>query len=191
MRPAHSEILPLWRSWTEVVVLYSLLYGSGDETASDIAARFELSRPTVNDEVRHLEQAGLVTRRLVGRSKLLTVVPDHPAIDAIRMLVDLTIGPIVELRSLYEIEGVERVAIFGSWARRHRGERGPRPGDVDVLVIGDVDSYAVLERCLPISGRLAIAVNPIVVSAAAFANPDDDVILAAIVNDPLVEVSRP
>jgi predicted nucleotidyltransferase len=30
------------------------------------------------------------------------------------------------------------LAVFGSWAARYRGERGPVPGDVDLLVVGTV-----------------------------------------------------
>lgn len=42
------------------------------------------------------------------------------------------------LRAAFEnVDGVEEVYIFGSWAARWYGERGTRPvGDIDVLVLG-------------------------------------------------------
>ena len=77
-------------------------------------------------EARRLLAAGIIRQRSVGRNKVLALVDDHPAVDALRTLVDLTIGPLVDLRRLYTLDGVERVFVFGSWARRHLGEPGLR-----------------------------------------------------------------
>jgi predicted nucleotidyltransferase len=190
-KPVASEILPIWRNWSVVAIVHSLFYGTGRETASTIAARFGSTRASINAEVRHLEQAGLLVRERAGTSKVLTLVADHPALAALRVLVDLTVGPLVELRSIYDIEGVESVWIFGSWARRHMGERGPRPADVDVLVVGDSEYHEVYEACLVLGGRLGEVFNPIVVSPAEVAEPESNAILSRILDGPRVEVSKP
>jgi len=58
------------------------------------------------------------------------------------------------------------VLIFGSWAARYRGTVGPRPYDVDVLVIGDIERAAVYAAADRAETRLGMQVNPVVRSAA-------------------------
>lgn len=191
MRPATSEILPIWRSRSQVVILHSLFSAHGEVTASSIAQRFGFNRASVNAEVQHLVQAGLVVRRDVGRAKVLELADGHPALQALRTLVELTIGPLVELPDLYRLQRIERVAIFGSWARRHNGEPGPRPADIDVLVVGSADMFAVSEACLPIAGRLGLPVNPHTVTREQLESANSDPVLHSIVSGALVEVPRP
>ena len=133
---ATNEAMPFWRSDSQPALLYCLFHDTDTRTASAIAARFGLARQSVSIEARRLIAAGIIQLREVGRNNILALVDDHPAMGALRVLVDLTIGPLVDLRRLYAIDGVERVLVFGSWARRHLGEPGPTPRDVDVLVIG-------------------------------------------------------
>lgn len=35
--------------------------------------------------------------------------------------------------------GVNRAVIYGSWARRHYGETGPMPQDIDLFIVGTGD----------------------------------------------------
>ena len=115
---------------------------------------------------------------------------EHPAAGALRTLVDLTLGPLIDLRHLYELTGVQKVLIFGSWARRHLGEPGPTPRDVDVLLVGHPDPPDVEAACLEVSGRLGIDVNPVIVSQSQFESKGDNVLLDEIAAGPMVEVRR-
>ena len=38
-----------------------------------------------------------------------------------------------------KVAGITEAYIYGSWAARYRGESGPVPADVDVLVVGGAD----------------------------------------------------
>jgi predicted nucleotidyltransferase len=127
---------------------------------------------------------------VVGRNKVLAVVDGHLALSALRTLVDLTIGPLVDLEHLYDVDGVERVLVFGSWARRHLGEPGPTPRDVDVLVVGTPDDYAVTSVCLDLSGQYGVEVSPMIVSSDEFATRGRNPILDQIASGPLVEVRQ-
>jgi predicted nucleotidyltransferase len=187
---ASTETMPFWRSDAQPALLYSLFYDPRPVNASAIAERFGLARDTVNREARRLTQAGIITWRAVGRSHVLEVVNDHPAISALRTLVDLTVGPLIDLRRLYDLDGVERVFVFGSWARRHLGERGPTPRDIDVLVVGRPDTYAVTSACLEMSGTYGIDVSPMIVNRREFDTRGDNVLLDEITTGPLVEVRR-
>ena len=186
---ATTEALPIWRSEAQPAVLYAAFYWN-DATAARIASTFGLSPQQVGAEVHRLERAGLVRTHRVGRSAVISIDTDHPAALALRPLVDLTVGPLVDLAKLYELGGVDQVYVFGSWARRHRGEPGPPPRDLDVLVVGTVGRFDVEDACLAISGAHAIDVHPMVVTRAEFADPSSNAILAAIVDGELVEVRR-
>lgn len=187
---ATTETLPIWRSDAQPALLYCLFHDEQTRTAAAVAARFGLSRQQVSVEARRLLGAGIIRSRVVGRNNVLDVVDSHPAIGALRTLVDLTIGPLVELRRLYDVEGVERVVVFGSWARRHLGEPGPTPRDVDVLVVGEPDDFAVMSVCLELGGIFGIEVSPMVVGRIAFETRGDNPILDEIVAGPLIEVRR-
>jgi hypothetical protein len=50
--------------------------------------------------------------------------------------------------------------IFGSWAARWQGTPGPVPGDIDVLVIGEVEHDAVWTVAAELTRGLGIEVNP-------------------------------
>lgn len=185
---ASSETLPFWRSDAQPALLYSLFYEPPGETASTIAARFGLSRETVSKEARRLLSAGIIEWRSVGRNKLLALVEDHPATKALRTLVDLTLGPLIDLKRLYDVAGVEDVYVFGSWARRHLGEPGATPRDIDVLVVGTPESYDVTTACLELSGRYGVDVSPMIVNAREFRTRGHNPLLDEITKGALVRV---
>ena len=185
---ASTETLPFWRSDAQPFLLYSLFWDPPGQTASTIAARFGLSRETVSKEARRLLNAGIIEWRTVGRNKVLALVEDHPATKALRTLVDLTLGPLIDLKRLYDIEGVDEVYVFGSWARRHLGEPGATPRDIDVLVVGNPEAYDVTTACLELSGRYGIDVSPMIVTAREFHERGDNPLLDDITTGELVKV---
>ena len=95
--------------------------------------------------------AGVIERRMVGRSALYRRAEASPLLEPLTTLVERTLGLEPELRKrLGGLDGVEAAAIFGSWAA---GTIGPR-SDVDVLVIGEPDADE-LERAARAVERLA------------------------------------
>jgi len=172
------------------LLLHAAFYNRTPMTAAEVAARYKVDRGMVSREARRLVGAGILRSRTVGRNHVLTIDDTHPAIEALRTLVDLTVGPLVDLRELYTIEGVEDAYIFGSWARRHLGEPGPPPNDIDVLIIGRADAYELNEVCLEVSGRNSITVSPIVINRSEYEKRSDNPLLNEISNSPMVEVPR-
>jgi predicted nucleotidyltransferase len=82
---------------------------------------------------------------------LVVAVTQKPVYRSLaELMTAVTLGPVGVLRdALAEIPGIEEAFIYGSWAARYHGQPGAVPGDIDVLVIGDVDrhllDYAVEE----------------------------------------------
>lgn len=160
-RTAETAILPIWRSDIQPVILHRLSLGV-DRTAAEIAASAHLNPIVVARHVRPLIDTGIVTAERVGRANVLRLNLEHPATAHLVALANLTVGLLTDLAGLHRLAGVRRVVVFGSWARRHHGEPGPPPRDVDVFVETDaeVDSWPIREACLAIAGRHQVAVDP-------------------------------
>jgi predicted nucleotidyltransferase len=88
---------------------------------------------------------------------------------------------------LASVSGVGRAYIFGSWARRYRGEAGELPRDVDLLVIGSADPDAVYQAARTVEDRLGVAINPIVVTDDEWRRQKG--LLARVQREPLVELN--
>ena len=99
-----------------------------------------------------------------------------------------TVGPKPILEdALQQVEGIERAAIYGSWARRYRGQAGPEPQDIDLLVVGepDVDRLrAIVDDAAKTLGR---DVNPTVLTKQEWARSRSGFI-TQLHHDELVEL---
>jgi hypothetical protein len=75
-----------------------------------------------------------------------------------------------------------------SWARRHHGEAGPPPRDVDVFIEteADADAWPIHEACLAIAGRHHIAIDPTILPASTSAEFVD-----SYLNGPTVTIDPP
>jgi predicted nucleotidyltransferase len=80
----------------------------------------------------------------VGRTRLVRADPSYRLLAPLTEILTATYGPPAVLAALLRgVPGVEQAHLIGSWAARHAGEPGPEPGDVDVLVVGDVPRSAL------------------------------------------------
>lgn len=183
-RTAETELVPVWRSQAQPLILHEIGLNAG-LTAATIAKRHGLNRATVAHEVRRLVEADVVVSTSVGRANQLALNWSNPATAHLLALADISVGLLIDLAKLYEIDGVRRVAVFGSWARRHNGEPGPPPRDIDVLVETTKDRWEVEEACLAISGRRSVRIDPHIVG-----DGPPDAVTAAILDGTLVEVPQ-
>lgn len=116
-------------------------------------------------EVTRLEQAGIVTSKRIGNTRIVRPDADSPIYAELAALLTKGFGPapLLEAR-LAGVAGVAKAYIFGSWARRFHGEPGPLPRDIDVLVVGDADPDEVYRATRDVEEQLGIEVNPVVVA---------------------------
>jgi len=120
-------------------VLRVLAQTSESLTVRQVAERAGATHPQVGRHARRLEALGVVDRRIVGRSHLLTL-SDSAAAQAVRRLAHLRDAVTEELRSSAAeiVPPPVSLILFGSFAR---GE-AQVGSDVDVLVVcppGDAD----------------------------------------------------
>ncbi|MGH3929092.1 MAG: ArsR family transcriptional regulator [Pseudonocardiaceae bacterium] len=172
MRSDPPPLLPILRSRTQAGVLTVLLLNPDLElTQTELARRVGASLSSVVDEVRsvvdevrRLEQAGLLTSRTLGRARLVSA-GSGPLVEALTEVMLRAFGPLQIIAEEFAVAVAEldplvaELALFGSWAAGYRGEPGAEPADLDVLVVvtsGGLDRgplYAAADRAQQRLGR--------------------------------------
>jgi DNA-binding transcriptional ArsR family regulator len=157
-KPAPS-LLPILRSQQQGEIL-ALLLGDPDLELSltELADRTGVPHPSVYREIQRAQQAGIVTSRKIGNTRLVRANTGSPYYAGLAEVLTRAFGvPAVLADALRDISGVTAAYIYGSWAARHEGQAGQRPvGDIDVLVVGDPDRdqlYAALSTAEQRLGR--------------------------------------
>src|SRR5260370_10568769 len=79
MRSAAPALLPVFRSQLQADILAALLLNPEREySVTDLAERFDAPPSTVHGEVKRLTEAGLLSRRHIGRAKKIPADTDKP-----------------------------------------------------------------------------------------------------------------
>ncbi len=186
--------MAIFRSRVQGDILGRVLLAADPLTIADLARELGAPLPTVAREVNRLARAGILTVTRHGRASLVSGDDTNPAVSPLRELVAITFGPrFVVAEEFSELSGLEELAIFGSWAARYQGERGPVPGDVDVLVVGSVDRTAIHDAADRASLRLHREVNPTVMSVRRWNMPQEaaDPFVRGLRARPLVRIHPP
>jgi DNA-binding transcriptional ArsR family regulator len=147
-RSSAPALLPILRSQQQGEIL-ALLLGDPDRELSltEISQLTGTPHPSVYREVQRAEEAGLVTTRKVGNTRLVRADTGSPYYSGLADVLTRAFGvPAILAEALQPVNGIDEVYIYGSWAARHAGERGRRPvGDIDVLVLGTPDRDQLYE----------------------------------------------
>jgi hypothetical protein len=141
MRSAPPALLPILRSQVAGDLL-ALLYLHPEEEYSltEAASAIGANTNAVHYEAVKLSEGGLVRTRKRGNLRLIRAVTDSLLTRPLTDLLAVTYGPLPVLTDLIAgVGGITGAYIYGSWAARYRGEAGPVPADVDVLVVGTPD----------------------------------------------------
>lgn len=175
MRPVAPPLLPILRSGL-VGNLLALLAADPERwwRTDELAARTGGSYPTVTREIRNLQLADLIDMEEVGRSKRVRINSANPLSGPLSDLMLRAFGPLIVVREEFgEIDGVDEVIIYGSWAARYAGEKGASPNDVDVLVLGVTDRDEVHDAARRSERRLGLPVNATVRRSEDWDDADD------------------
>lgn len=161
MRTLPPALLPILRSRVQGEILASTYLEPGKRfSLTELAARVGASVQAVSREVSRLVDAGLLEDTRAGTSRLVAAATENVLTHSLTELLALTYGPLpVVTDALRGLDGVEHAFIYGSWAARYRGEVGPPPGDVDVLVVGSVDPDVLEDRARSAEAVLHREVN--------------------------------
>lgn len=167
MRTEPPLLLPLFRSRGQAELLARLFLRPEEATSlSELARELELDPATVHREAQRLEEAGILRSTRIGRARVVKPNEESPFHPELSGLILKAFGPVPVLSArLRALPGLEEAFIYGSWARRHAGERGEPPGDIDLLVVGMPDRRKLARLCRAASEELGFEVSPSVVQA--------------------------
>lgn len=170
MRTTAPPLLPIFRSRLQGELLAAtLLHPEREESVTSLARRLGADVGTVQREVSRLEEAGILKSRRLGQVRLVAANTSSPIHRPLTEVVLRSFGPVHVVREEFaHIRGVEETFLFGSWAARYRGEEGPAPADIDVLIVGRPNRDAVYEAALRAEARLGQRVNATIRSKAAW-----------------------
>ncbi len=189
MKTSAPALMPLFRSETQLRIVALLFGGEAELQVRDVAEAVGVPGPTASRELARLERHGLVTSRVLGRSRLYSANWDLPWAKELASIMTQTVGVLAALsRALAGVDGVDEAWIFGSWAARYGGEAGPWPRDVDVAVVGEPDRLALMRAARAAEAGLRIDVNTTVIDRATWDDPEPDSFTAQIKARPLVRV---
>jgi DNA-binding transcriptional ArsR family regulator len=194
MRSPPPALLPILRSQVAGDLLALLyLHPNAEYSLTEAADAIHASLNAVHHEASRLAEAGLINDRKRGNLRLIRAVTDSILSRPLTDLLAVTYGPLPVLTELLAtVQGVAEAYIYGSWAARYRGEPGPLPVDVDVLVIGtaaldDLDDAAEqAQRTL----RRPVNIRRVRAEIWDEANPSDP-FLQSVRSRPLVSISGP
>lgn len=191
-QPAPS-LLPILRSQQQGEIL-ALLLGDPDLELSltEIATRLGIPHPSVYREIQRAEQAGLVTSRKIGNTRLVRANTGSPYYSGLAEVLTRSFGvPAVLAEALRDVSAITAAYIYGSWAARHEGQTGQRPvGDIDVLILGEPDRDQLYAALSTAEQRLARPVQA-TIRAPAWLESGSGSFHDTITSRPLVELAVP
>jgi hypothetical protein len=163
--------MPIFRSDAQGRILaWLLLSPEREQPIATLVPVAGVAQPNVLREVNRLVDAGLLRERRAGNTRLVAADTSSPYYEPLVQILGRAYGPAsVVPDELDGVEGIERAVIVGSWAQRFRGEPGPPPNDVDVVVIGRPDGRALRRANSRLEERLGVPVQITVVTPEEWA----------------------
>ncbi|MFL6162212.1 MAG: winged helix-turn-helix domain-containing protein [Jatrophihabitantaceae bacterium] len=187
MRKAAPLLAPLFRSDSQAELLAELLIPDSERSLAELSERATIPYATVHREVARLKDAGLLTERRVGNTRLVRGNPDSPLLAPVRQILLTVTGPVVLIRQeLGQLDGIVCAFLFGSFAARAKGVQGPPPNDIDLMLVGDPDPSAVYRACRNVSDQVRRVVNPTIMTLHEWS--ENTGFVADIRNNPIVEI---
>ena len=185
-RSSPPPLLPLLRSRLQAEILTLVLLGPGQEwSLTALASRTGASVSSVQREITRAEQAGVVSSRRLGSTRLVSAA-GSPLTAPLTELLLRSFGPRQVLaEELDGVEGIEGAYLFGSWAARYAGKAGRPQADLDVLVIGAPDRDELDDAAQRAARRLAREVS-VTIRSAAWWREGTDGFHADVTQRPLV-----
>lgn len=165
MRTQAPLLAPIFRSDGQARLLAELILTGDELSLTDLAARIDLAYATVHREAERLLEAGVLRERQIGRSRLVSANLDSPLVDPLRQILLVSAGPTILLTTALEpIKGITCALLYGSFAARLRGELGPPPSDVDVMIIGMPDVDEIHDACDQVQAQVGRPINPTILT---------------------------
>ncbi len=187
MRTEAPLLAPIFRSAGQARLLAALLLTGDELSLVDLADRSDLAYATAHREVARLVDAGILSQRQVGRTRLISVNSGSPLVDPLREILLVATGPVVLLaEELAGVPGIDLAFLYGSYAARLQGVEGPSPHDIDLMVVGDPDPDVIYAVCDRVEAQVGRPINPTILTNDEFC--EESGFLEHVASNPTVPV---
>ncbi len=187
MRTEAPLLAPVFRSEGQARLLATLVLTGDELSLTDLAERSDVAYATAHREVARLLDAGILAERQVGRTRLVSANAESPLVEPLREILLITAGPAALLaEALAEVEGVDFAVLYGSYAARAQGVKGPAPQDIDLMVIGRPNPEKIYAVCDQVEPQVGRPINPTILSQAEFG--EESGFLSHIADNPTVPI---
>ena len=187
MRTEAPLLAPIFRSEGQARLLSVVILSDEEVSLTELASRANLAYPTAHREVARLLDAGILTQRHAGRTRLIRASTASPLVPPLREILLIATGPAALLAEEFaRIDGIEAAFLYGSFAARMRGIEGTAPNDVDVMVIGSPEPDSVYGACARVEELVHRPVNPTILSPEEA--QEDSGFLDQVRNSPIVPI---
>jgi len=172
MQAAAPPLMPVFRSTLQALLLALVLSAPEQRfTVAGLATALGADLATVSRETTRLVAAGVLREERQGRTRILSANTESPVYEELTSLAVKTFGPAQLARDTFaNLPGVSAVVVFGSWAARFAGRKGPAPRDLDVLLVGAPSSIAANRAADQLSERIGLPVQVVVVLPVEWEN---------------------
>ncbi|MFC1643748.1 nucleotidyltransferase domain-containing protein [Candidatus Omnitrophota bacterium] len=119
---------------TKELLNYFFLHPENSVFVNEISRKLNLDKRNLVKKLKELEEEGIFKSESRGNQKIYSINKSFPLFNEYKQIVFKTIGIENKLReTLKKVEGVEKVYLFGSYAKNELDVHS----DIDLLVIGD------------------------------------------------------
>jgi len=153
---------------------------------NEMARRFGLDRGNLVRKLRELEDQGILLSEFRGNQRYYFLNKKHPLYKEYKAIVLKTVGFEVKAKELLaQMEGAEKVYIFGSYAKKGMDSGS----DIDLLVIGSQDTIELQRKIRILQDEFGREINATSICPAEFRKRSvEDPFLKNILNGPKIEL---
>jgi hypothetical protein len=183
-------LLPILRSQQQGQLLAWMLDDPARECSlAELSRQLNIPAPSIHREIERAEVTGVVTSRMVGRTRLVKANPASRLFAPLRELLVMSFGVPHRLRgALAPISEISAAYIFGSWAARFLQVGGARAiGDIDLLILGSPDRDAVYQAVASVEPELGYPVQ-VTFRSSDWLDTASDSFRSTVVSRPLLQI---
>lgn len=132
---------------------------------NELSRKLNLDKRNLVRKIRDLEKEGILAHQSRGNLKLYTINKGYPLYEEYRKIIMTTVGLESRLRSaLKGMKGIKTAYIYGSYAKDSMNA----DSDIDLLVVGDESSIAVLRHIKGLQKEVGREINLMNMDEAEF-----------------------
>lgn len=150
---------------TKAVLGYLFLHEDAELYVNEMARKFSLDDGNLSRKLKQLAQEGILKCRDSANACYYSLNREYPLLKEYKGIVLKTIGIEQKLRDILSgIKGVEQAFIFGSYASGTMDAAS----DIDLLVVGDHDTFALQKAISEIQKKMDREINLISMGAEEY-----------------------